>query len=135
MKFQRPAATEPKLQVGVRSGDMKLYFTPASPYARMARVVVIEKALQGRVEMVIAKTRQVNSPYYRINPSGRVPYLALDDGTGMEEASDGPDAQVRLQGRRATGQLSGNPILRSNVSPRRTPVIARLPRDSNSGSA
>ena len=27
------------------------------------------------------------SPYYRVNPSGRVPYLVRDDGVGMEEAA------------------------------------------------
>ena len=32
----------------------------------------------------MAKTRAVNSPYYRVNPSGRVPYLMLDDGKGLE---------------------------------------------------
>ncbi|HEX7341202.1 MAG TPA: glutathione S-transferase N-terminal domain-containing protein [Rhodanobacteraceae bacterium] len=63
---------------------MKLHYTPGSPYARMARIVVIEKGLQDRVEMVVARTRQPNSPYYRINPSGRVPFLLLDDGVGME---------------------------------------------------
>lgn len=63
---------------------MKLYFTPGSPYARMARIVVIEKALQSRVESVIAQTRQVGSTYYKTNPSGRVPFLVLGDSTGME---------------------------------------------------
>ena len=29
---------------------MKLYITPGSPYARMARIVVIEKGLESRVE-------------------------------------------------------------------------------------
>lgn len=66
---------------------MKLYFTPGSPYARTARVVIIEKGLQGRVETVLAQTRQDNSPYYEINPSGRVPFLVLDNGTGMEGSS------------------------------------------------
>ena len=65
---------------------MKLYCTPGSPYARMARIVVIEKGLERRVEVVMAKTRTAGSPYYRINPSGRVPYLVRDDGVGMEES-------------------------------------------------
>lgn len=63
---------------------MKLYVTPGSPYARTARVVLIEKGLQDRVETVLAQTRQPNSPYYAISPSGRVPFLAFDNGTGME---------------------------------------------------
>jgi glutathione S-transferase len=66
---------------------MKLYITDASPYARIARVVVLEKGLQSRVEIVLAKTRVADSPYYRINPSGRVPYLVRDDGVGLEESA------------------------------------------------
>lgn len=66
---------------------MKLYVTPGSPYARMARIVMLEKGLGERVETVVARTRTKNSPYYRINPSGRVPYLVRDDGVGMEESA------------------------------------------------
>ena len=65
---------------------MKLYITPMSPYARLARIVVIEKALNDRVDIVQAKTRSVGSPYYQINPSGRVPYLVTDSGIGMEDS-------------------------------------------------
>jgi len=77
---------------------MKLYVTPASPYARMARIVVIEKQLQPRVEIVQAKTRTAHSPYYTINPSGRVPYLVRDDGVGMEESALICDYLDRLDG-------------------------------------
>ena len=63
---------------------MKLYVTEYSPFSRMARIVRQEKALQHRVEEIIAQTRVVDSPYYRINPSGRVPYLVREDGVGME---------------------------------------------------
>jgi glutathione S-transferase len=66
---------------------MKLYITNGSPYARIARVVILEKGLQSRVEIVLAKTRVADSPYYRINPSGRVPYLVRDDGVGLEEST------------------------------------------------
>ena len=66
---------------------MKLYITPGSPYARMARIVVLEKKLESRVETIAAKTRTADSPYYDINPSGRVPYLVRDDGVGMEESA------------------------------------------------
>ena len=66
---------------------MKLYITEGSPYARMARVVVLEKGLEGRVEIITAQTRLANSPYYSINPSGRVPYLVRDDGVGLEESA------------------------------------------------
>jgi glutathione S-transferase len=66
---------------------MKLYITTGSPYARMARIVVIEKRLEDRVDIVLAQTRLADSPYYSINPSGRVPYLVRDDGVGMEESA------------------------------------------------
>jgi len=66
---------------------VKLYVTPGSPYARMARIVVLEKNLGDRVEIIAAQTRTANSPYYEINPSGRVPYLVRDDGVGMEESA------------------------------------------------
>ena len=65
---------------------MKLYVTYTSPYARLARIVVIEKALEDRVEIVEAKTRTRDSPYYQINPSGRVRYLIDDTGVGMEDS-------------------------------------------------
>ena len=39
-----------------------------------------------RVEIIAAKTRATDSPYYQINPSGRVPYLIDDSGVGMEDS-------------------------------------------------
>jgi glutathione S-transferase len=81
---------------------MKLYVTMTSPYARLARMVVHEKGLGGRVEIVEAKTRTPDSPYYAINPSGRVPYLRTDDGMAMEDSQvictylDGLDGKPRF---------------------------------------
>jgi glutathione S-transferase len=80
---------------------MKLYITDGSPYARMARVVVFEKNLQSRVEIVLARTRAPDSPYYQINPSGRVPYLVRDDGVGLEESALICDYLDHLDGRPA----------------------------------
>jgi len=81
---------------------MQLYVTMTSPYARLARVLVIEKTLEDRVEIIAAKTRAPDSPYYKINPSGRVPYLIDDDGVGMEDSQlicaylDSLDGQPRF---------------------------------------
>jgi glutathione S-transferase len=80
---------------------VKLYITPGSPYARMARMVLIEKGLEKRVEVITAQTRVANSPYYRINPSGRVPYLIREDGVGMEESALICDYLDRLDGKPA----------------------------------
>jgi glutathione S-transferase len=81
---------------------MKLYVTPMSPYARLARILVVEKGLTDRTEIIEAKTRTVGSPYYQINPSGRVPYLVDDAGVGMEDSQlicaylDGLDGRPRF---------------------------------------
>ena len=66
---------------------MRLFITPGSPYARIARIMVIEKHLENQVEIVPAQTRTANSPYYQINPSGRVPFLVRADGVGLEESA------------------------------------------------
>jgi glutathione S-transferase len=65
---------------------MKLYVTLRSPYARLARILVLEKELEDRIEIIQAKTRTPGSPYYQINPSGRVPFLVDDAGIGMEDS-------------------------------------------------
>jgi glutathione S-transferase len=83
---------------------MKLYVTYGSPYARLARIIVIEKALGDRVQIIEAKTRTADSPYYQINPSGRVPYLVDDTGVGLEDSQlicaylDGLDGKPRFHG-------------------------------------
>ena len=66
---------------------MKLYITPGSPYARIVRIVMLEKGLESRVEIISARTRVADSPHYLINPSGRVPYLIRDDGVRLEESA------------------------------------------------
>ena len=86
---------------------MKLYVTLSSPYARMARIVVLEKNLGARVEIIQATTRTAGSPYYAINPSGRVPYLVRDDGVGMEESSLICDYLDSVDGRPALGVPPG----------------------------
>jgi glutathione S-transferase len=70
-----------------RDANVKLFITLGSPYARMARITVLEKQLESLVEVIVVQTRTSNSPYYAINPSGRVPYLRRDDGVGLEESA------------------------------------------------
>ena len=60
---------------------------PVSPYSRMARIVRQEKGLMERVKLIKIKTRGKNNPYYKINPSGRVPALMLDNGAVFEDSS------------------------------------------------
>ena len=65
---------------------MKLYVTFRSPYARLARILVLEKELEDHIEIIQAQTRTPGSPYYQTNPSGRVPFLIDDAGIGMEDS-------------------------------------------------
>lgn len=64
---------------------MKLYVTPTSPYARLALIVRLEKNLADRVELVWTRTRDPNDPMLAVNPSGRIPFLSLEDGTSHED--------------------------------------------------
>lgn len=81
---------------------MKLYVTPTSPYARLARMVIIEKGLSDRVEIIPAQTRTLGSSYYATNPSGRVPYLVTDGSLALEDSAlicaylDSLDGKPRL---------------------------------------
>ncbi len=66
---------------------MKLYVTLTSPYARMVRVLIIEKGLEDRVAVEPVVTRTQDTPLLAINPSGRVPTLVDDDGVMFEESA------------------------------------------------
>ena len=63
---------------------MELFVTKNSPYARIVRVVTYELDIEDSITVSHAKTRKADSPYYTINPSGRVPYLVSDNGIGIE---------------------------------------------------
>ncbi len=65
---------------------MKLYVTFTSPYARMERIIILEKGLENGIEIIRAQTRKTDSPYFEVSASGRVPYLIRDDGIAMEES-------------------------------------------------
>jgi glutathione S-transferase len=49
-------------------------------------MVILEKGLGPSVEVVAAQTRTAGSPYYRVNPSGRVPYLEIPGKPGLEDS-------------------------------------------------
>src|SRR5687767_12460170 len=74
----------------------------------MARIVVLEKGLETRIEIVTAQTRAADSPYYTINPSGRVPYLVRDDGVGLEESALICEYLDRLDGKPAFDLPAGD---------------------------
>ena len=48
-------------------------------------IVRLEKGLQEAVELVWTKTRNSSDPSLVFNPSGRIPFLLLEDGVGFED--------------------------------------------------
>lgn len=66
---------------------MKLIYSVASPYARKARVALIEAGLEGRVETQ-AIDPWADPPGYRDqNPLGKVPALLRDDGPPLFQSN------------------------------------------------
>jgi len=67
---------------------MKLWYSPASPFARKVRVCAIELGLAGRIEL--AETTVVpskpNEEFARENPLIKLPALRIDDGTVLYDS-------------------------------------------------
>jgi glutathione S-transferase len=62
---------------------MKLYYSPTSPYARKARIVVIERGIADRVELVAVDPFDPEASMLVPNPLRKVPALLLDDGSAL----------------------------------------------------
>lgn len=78
------------LAASIRGGSvaaMKLFHAPGSPYARIARMAVIELGLEERVAVEEATLRDPASVLLPFNPVGRVPTLVLDGGTAITETT------------------------------------------------
>lgn len=65
---------------------MKLFYSTNSPYARKCRVMVIEKNLQGRVELVNLNPLENPPELLAVNPLGTVPALVTDEGLHLCES-------------------------------------------------
>ena len=61
---------------------MKLYTSPASPFARKARIIVYELQL-GKLVQEIQTNPTTSEELRRINPLGKIPALVLDDGSAL----------------------------------------------------
>lgn len=65
---------------------MKLYYAPASPFARKAHATIIELEMQDNVELIFTPVApgKPNEPYIEShNPLGKIPALQLDSGTTL----------------------------------------------------
>jgi glutathione S-transferase len=59
---------------------VQLFYSPNSPYARKARIIIHELALSSRVEDVIVSL-PADAKLRSVNPLGKIPALLLDDGS------------------------------------------------------
>jgi glutathione S-transferase len=63
---------------------MKLFASPASPYTRKVRIVLVEKKIECDLEQV--DVGPVDNPVNAHNPLGKIPALVLDDGTAIYDS-------------------------------------------------
>lgn len=57
---------------------MQLIYSPTSPYARKVRMLVIEKGLTDRVEVVVANPLQDPPELLAANPLAKVPAIIVE---------------------------------------------------------
>ena len=66
---------------------MKLLYAPPSPFARKARVAIIEKGLEDRIELVMVNPMGDDATLLAANPLSKIPALILDDGRSLIDSA------------------------------------------------
>lgn len=64
----------------------ELYYSPASPYARKCRIIIIEKGLQELIKQTITLPFENPSELIEVNPLGTVPALKLSSEEALCES-------------------------------------------------
>jgi glutathione S-transferase len=62
---------------------MKLYHSPASPYARKVRICAISRGLDHRIELVAVNPNESPAALLAVNPLSKIPTLVTDDGVAL----------------------------------------------------
>lgn len=65
---------------------MELFLNATSPYARLARIVVLEKGLEEAVTLRWCDPWADDADLLEVNPAGRIPALVAEDGTALSES-------------------------------------------------
>jgi glutathione S-transferase len=65
---------------------MKLYLNATSPYARMVRIIMLEKKLESKIELCWCDPWSDDEALLRENPLGRIPTLVTDVGMAISES-------------------------------------------------
>lgn len=66
---------------------MKLFINTTSPYARLVRVAILEKGLDGLIAEEIIDPWSGKADFVAANPHERVPALITREGTGLSETA------------------------------------------------
>jgi len=68
---------------------MKLYWSSRSPFVRKVMVFAHECGLAGRIECerTLVSMSQPNTNLLKINPTGKIPTLLLDDGSALYDST------------------------------------------------
>ncbi|UXZ54934.1 glutathione S-transferase N-terminal domain-containing protein [Halomonas sp. 7T] len=65
---------------------MELFLNATSPYARMARIILLEKGLMEDVTLRWCDPWADDPALLAVNPAGRIPVLITSDGTALSES-------------------------------------------------
>ncbi|SER57391.1 glutathione S-transferase N-terminal domain-containing protein [Halopseudomonas bauzanensis] len=65
---------------------MKLYLNATSPFARVARIIALEKGLQDQLELCWSDPWTNDPALLQANPVGRIPVLVTEDGRAIAES-------------------------------------------------
>ncbi|MBT2773411.1 glutathione S-transferase N-terminal domain-containing protein [Halomonas sp. ISL-60] len=65
---------------------MELYLNATSPYARLARIVLLEKGLAESVTLKWCDPWADDADLLKANPAGRIPALITEEGTTLSES-------------------------------------------------
>ncbi|WP_404471300.1 glutathione S-transferase N-terminal domain-containing protein [Vreelandella venusta] len=65
---------------------MELFLNATSPYARMARIILLEKGLAGDVTLRWCDPWVDDPALLAVNPAGRIPVLITHNGTALSES-------------------------------------------------
>jgi len=71
------------LHHNLKGQNMKLCYSPTSPYVRKVMVIAIETGLDAQIEILTKNVWAPDTDMVSINPIGKVPALVLDNGNAL----------------------------------------------------
>jgi glutathione S-transferase len=82
------SADHPGFRLNQETTDMKLFYSPLSPFVRKVMIVAIENGLDGRIETVTTGVNPAapNKELAQHNPLMKIPALITDDGLTLVES-------------------------------------------------